>query len=417
MLIEFRVSNFRSLRDEQVLTFEADPANIAEDPRLRVISCHQRPILPAAVIFGSNASGKSNMLAALAFMQHVIFNSQQPWFGAEGFPRSAFAWSSKSKDPSLFEIVFESNGKKYQYGFVVDDRSVLEEWLYGWQEGQRQPVFLRDRCQLQCDNNLITPDLVNDCPLLGSSLWISCTRGLPVPELHSVYQWFEHLFAINVDLRLANLQGLETLQSSSAADASFAFPDPGTRLWQLCMDFLRSSDLGILDIKKVVEPSKENPKGEQCRVDHYLIRHTEEEDSWLDLEQESEGTKNLIRMAAPIIKGIECGGMVVIDELNSSLHPLLGHAIVDLFNRPQSNPQGAQVLFTTHDTRLLGNFWEQPLLRRDQIWLAEKSRSGASTIYPLTDYQQQDSENIERGYLQGRYGGIPFCKNFSRDQE
>lgn len=128
----------------------------------------------------------------------------------------------------------------------------------------------------------------------------------------------------------------------------------------------------------------------------------------MPLEEESKGTLTLFNLAPAVLSVLWTGGILVVDELEASLHPLLGLHIVRQFNDPARNPRNAQLLFTTHDTNLLGTTLGEPALRRDQIWLTEKDKEGASRIYPLTDYKPRKEENLERGYLQGRYGAIPF---------
>ena len=118
-----------------------------------------------------------------------------------------------------------------------------------------------------------------------------------------------------------------------------------------------------------------------------------------------------------IFESLESGGLLLVDELESSLHPLLGLAIIRLFNSPKTNPRNAQILFTTHDTNLLGNILGEPLLRRDQIWFTEKDKEGATRLYPLTDYKPRKAENLERGYLQGRYGAVPYLGDLERMAE
>ena len=120
------------------------------------------------------------------------------------------------------------------------------------------------------------------------------------------------------------------------------------------------------------------------------------------------GTQMLFHLAGPVFDTLARGGLLVVDELESSLHPLLARHLLHLFQQPDTNPRHAQLLFSTHDTQLLGTTLGEPALRRDQVWLAEKEPDGATRIFPLTDYQPRKQENIERGYLQGRYGGIPF---------
>lgn len=177
------------------------------------------------------------------------------------------------------------------------------------------------------------------------------------------------------------------------------------------LKLLQIADLGILDLKVVVEKGRKERGMVNPRIK--LLHQSSCAESWLDLQEESQGTQTLFRMAAPIFESLLKGRVLLVDELESSLHPLLGLEIVRLFNSPKSNPNNAQLIFTTHDTNLLGNTVGDPPLRRDQIWFTEKDKEGATRVYPLTDYKPRKEENLERGYLQGRYGAIPFIGHSS----
>ena len=172
---------------------------------------------------------------------------------------------------------------------------------------------------------------------------------------------------------------------------------------------LTNADIGILDARQ----SKDASFRDRIQLKH----KTAFGDAWLPLKEESKGTQMLFRIALPILQAIDEGGFVAIDELEASLHPSLAQSIVRLFNDPESNPKNAQMLFTTHDTNLLGTTLGEPTLRRDQVWLTEKDAEGATVLYPLTDYKPRKAENLERGYLQGRYGAIPFLGNFTMASE
>jgi uncharacterized protein len=144
-----------------------------------------------------------------------------------------------------------------------------------------------------------------------------------------------------------------------------------------------------------------------------LKHQSESDDAWLPFEEESRGTRTLFRMALPILQAIQEGGTLLVDELEASLHPTLAQQIVRQFNDPATNPRNAQLIFATQDTNLLGTTVGQPALRRHQVWLTEKNSEGATVLDPLTDYKPRKAENLERGYLQGRYGAIPFLGDFS----
>jgi AAA15 family ATPase/GTPase len=174
---------------------------------------------------------------------------------------------------------------------------------------------------------------------------------------------------------------------------------------------LQNADIGIVDMRVIKsESSDEGARHPRIRIQ--LKHKSSVEDAWLPLEEESKGTQMLFRMALPILEAIQDGATLIVDELEGSLHPSLAQKIVQLFNNPQLNPRNAQLIFTTHDTNLLGTTLGEPALRRDQVWLTEKDTEGRTVLYPLTDYKPRSAENLERGYLQGRYGAIPFLGDF-----
>jgi uncharacterized protein len=203
---------------------------------------------------------------------------------------------------------------------------------------------------------------------------------------------------------------MESSPSSSSDKAPHQFPffwydkSAGRQMFRESMKRLvRFADLGITDIRVGL---KNGSIRIRCRHEH---GHDE---AWLPLEQESHGTQQLFVIAQPVFECLAFGSLLVVDELESSLHPLLAQRIVQLFNDPQTNPHNAQLIFATHDTNLLGTTLGDPVLRRDQIWFTEKDEQGGTVLYPLTDFKPRKAENLERGYLQGRYGAIPFLGNF-----
>jgi len=406
MLIEFRVANFRSLRDEQAITLEADPEIDSEDIRLRSSTGHDCPLLPIAVIYGSNASGKSNLLAALGFMRTAVLHSADLWPAGHRIPRTAFAWAGRSAMPSLFEVTLLLDQVKYQYGFQLDDYSILEEWLFKWDGLSRVRIFEREHQRLECPAETRPFLEAVAAATQPSGLYLSAGRVVPHTELGPLQRWFERIL-------IASGNAFSPAEETREHESWLPGVDGGhSQGWRHTLDFLRSLDLGIVDIKLAQQAV---PGGTAVR--RILVKHSTDENSWLDLSDESRGTQCLIQLAPYIIRAIETGGLLLVDELESSLHPLIGLAIIRLFSDPSSNPHHAQVLFTTHDTRMLGTTLGDPTLRRDQVWFAEKDKEGASVIYPLTDFRSSDCENLERGYLQGRYGAIPYCGSFSWNEE
>lgn len=414
MLIEFRVENHRSLRDEQALTLEAGRIGDETDVRPRELGGYGEKLLPAAVLYGANASGKSNVLSALAFMREAVTASHRVWESESGIPRTPFAWGPQRNEPSMFEVSVLLEGTKYVYGFVVSDAAVEEEWLYTWPKNRKQIWLERDKQNFKFGEHLAGPNDVMREVTRPNSLFLSVASQHQHPQLSSIYAWFRRIQFVSLANRrspspvdMARYEQILRVNRSSGQQSLFPEIDAADPLNDRIRNWIRECDTGIVDFKVVGD---ENPPNQRLRwKNRLLVKHqADDENSWLEMNDESQGTQTLFRMAFPIFDSLERGGLLLVDELEASLHPLLGLAIVRLFNSPQTNPTHAQLLFTTHDTNLLGTTLGEPPLRRDQIWFTEKDKEGASRLYPLTDYKPRRVENLERGYLQGRYGAIPF---------
>ena len=410
MLIEFRVENHRSLRDEQALTLEAGRIGESSDPRPRGVAGHGESLLPAAVIYGANASGKSNVLAALAFMHNAVVLSHRQGEPEGGIPRTAFAWGEKRNEASMFEASFLVGETKYVYGFAVDDEVVREEWLFAWPNKRKQVWFEREGDRFKFGEHMKGPNEAVKEVTRPNALFLSAAAQHRHRQLTSVYTWFRGIRRINIPGRGYRMPGgwaapfyMFDDKKPSLIQGDEAHSTLAARIGQL----LKVADIGIVDIKSV--DNGEEHQGPAFRKRRLLLQHQAGDDeSWLELKEESEGTKMLFRMAPSVFRTLDSGGLLLVDELEASLHPSLGLSIVKIFNSPKTNPKNAQIVFTTHDTNLLGTTLGEPPLRRDQVWFTEKDKEGASKLYPLTDYKPRKAENLERGYLQGRYGAIPF---------
>ncbi|MBI4816120.1 MAG: ATP-binding protein [Deltaproteobacteria bacterium] len=438
MLIELRFENHRSARDEQVLTLEAGRVGTVNDGRVR--EADNLRLLPVAAIYGANASGKSNVLSAIGFMRDAVLDSHSSWPPLGGVPREAFAWAGKANEPSTFEVTVLIGGIRYQYGFSVDQERVLEEWLFAWPRGRKQTWFERARAEFAFGEHLRGENRVLEKVTRPNALFLSTAARHQHEQLTPVFDWFNKLLTVRVvgykerysDAMPASVAAAVFAAAAAAAAArgpsgmirvsdlvptrqstefSEALPriDPpeSTNL----RDLLRAADVGIADFRV------SNPRGNKSGADQRRIelRHdVGEDDAWLPLEQESAGTRALFRLGPAVIRALASGTPLVVDELESSLHPLIALEVVRLFNDPDANPHDAQLLFTTHDTNLLGTILGAQPLRRDQIWLTEKDPKGGTNLYPLTDFKPRKLENLERGYLQGRYGAIPILGALAR---
>lgn len=386
MLIEFRVANHRSIRAEQVISLEASDRR--GDVRDRRVG-HSRPLLPVAALYGANASGKSNLLAALAWMARRVCGAVRNGPAA----REPFAWGGARQEPSLYEVLLQLGDVRYRYGFVADDVGITEEWLDAWPGSRRQTWLSREAGSCRFGRGLRGPRQRHWRRTTKDALLLTVAREHP--QLAPVFSWFSRV-------RTVKLWPEGGVGRSAAPDlAKLGSSDAGRQALRDVLRQLHAADLGVVDLELRDADDGGPPK--------VVVGHQDGQGvAWLPLAWESEGTLALVRLAPALAQTLRDGGLLLIDELAPSLHPLVARDLVDRFNRPEANPTHAQLLFSTHDTSLLGPTPCSPGLRRDQVWLAEKDAHGATHIYPLTDFKAQRGENIERGYLQGRYGAVPM---------
>lgn len=414
MLIRFRVENHRSIHNEQELSFVAAP--LADFPE-KVVHTGQKDLdlLRAVGIYGANASGKSNVLDALEFMRAAVLNSQRIWKPDGGVPRSPFLLHHEAlSNPSFFEVDFLLDGSRYTYGFVVDSKQVLEEWLYAYPQGRKQKWFTRDVSvspEFSFNRLLIGENKSIQALTRDNSLFLSAAAQNNHRMLSPIFQWFS-----------TSLKFIDENDRKNNRPTAENFLNPEYQLG--IVSIMKNSDLGItdIDIEYKIMPDiakqyaerlyKDQPELlelfiKSMTVPRVSLRHrTEaiETNIPIPFSDESRGTQALFALAGPVVETLANGGLLCVDELDASLHPLMAVEIVKMFNDPKRNPHNAQLLFNTHDTNIL----ECGDLRRDQIWFTEKDKNGATQLYPLTDYKARREENLKRGYLQGRYGAVPF---------
>ncbi len=389
MLIRFRVSNFRSLRDEQELSMVAAFKDGRKD--LVPVETMGVDLLRVAGIYGANAAGKSNVLDALRFMRSAVRESHREWPPEGPIPRQPFLFDDEVRSqPSFFEADLWIDETFYTYGFSLDDREIREEWLYASPHGRRQIWFERDgKAQLKFGKNLKGNNRALQSLTRSNSLFLSVAAQNNHQALFPIYSWFaERLRFARHENRSRQLNCSLGLLGSSGRSG--------------IVELLRRADLGIDDVRIVPNPN------DSTQPNLELFHQSKGGSVALPLESESHGTWMLFSLAGPILDAMENRALLCIDELDASLHPYLAREVVRLFQDPERNPNNAQLIFNTHDTTLLGNLFDQPGLRRDQIWFVEKDQEGATHLYPLTDFKPRKLENVERGYIQGRYGAIPF---------
>lgn len=387
-------------------------------------------VLQAAAIYGANASGKTNVVKAMAYMSGAVRDSQRQWPPEGPIPRYPFLLDVQSKsDASSFEADVLIDGTRYSYGFTLNDHEVVTEWLDAYPTAKRpirkQRWFRRDGRTFVFGRKLIGDNPAIERLTRPNSLFLSAAAQNNHEALLPVYKWFvEKLIHVPKDREAPHIQTLRMCE------------DPEVK--PMLLKMVQSADLGIIGLNVREEdlfaaPPGMGPEGKavaeelQGVIQRFMDRISEKgkapSRSWgkkmvlslihrgssnagvpLSEEDESAGTLAYFGLLGPLLMAVSVGGTLCVDELDASLHPLLVLEVVRLFNDPKLNPKGAQLIFTTHDTNVLTN----ASLRRDQIWFTEKDDGGGSHLYPLTDFKPRKNENLERGYLQGRYGAVPF---------
>ena len=417
MLIEFRVENHRSLRGEQVVPMEAGRVGDETDPRPRKVPGYSEKLLTVMGLYGANASGKSNVLGAFVFMREAVLRSYRLWPPDGGVPRDPFAWEPKDARSSLFEVMFILDGVRYQYGFAASDTGFLEEWLYAWPHGKKQIWFEREGAykfgeSLSGENKLIAE------VTRPNALFLSVAAQHNHPQLKQLFSWFQSIRVVNFSggTRSERFRTMPVAVGRSLENEAFdarqgrLWPDEesSSSLQERFLDLLRTADLGIEDLR-LATSADDSPSFRTIQLKH----KNPSGNAWLPLREESSGTQTMFSIALPVLEALDHGDLVLIDELERSLHPSLAAEIIRRFNDPATNPKNAQIIFTTHDTGLIGTTLGEPVLRRDQVLLTEKDDTGATVVYPLTDFKPRKAENLERGYLQGRYGAVPYLGSFA----
>jgi hypothetical protein len=413
MLIEFRVQNFRSLRDEQVLSMVASSDDSLAETNLVATGVSAAPrLVRSAAILGPNAGGKSNLVKALQWMRFLVLSSAKDVQPGQVLRVSPFRLDAQCMQaPMRFEITFIVEGVRYQYGLAVAAERVVHEQLLVYKHFKPQRWFERNydattaRDVYAYGPSFRGPKHVWEAATRANALFLSTAAQLNSEGLRPVYDWFaHHLVVVNELERLTFDASLALALESDGRSA--------------IIDLLGDADISIADIEierravphhDVRIDAATGAVASQARmVDAHVVRfhhRTEAGSAAFDFADESSGTRSLFAFAGPLVDVFSRGRTLVVDELDASLHPLIVRQLVRRFHVGHPSSPAAQLLFTTHDTSLLS---APGLFRRDQIWFVEKGADQSSTLYPLTDFHPRKHEAIERGYLAGRYGAVPF---------
>lgn len=432
MLLRFSTKNYKTFREKAVLsliasnydkdTREADNVYDDSDFGLR--------ILKSAVVYGANASGKSNLLEAFAFMRRFVINSSKESLQGDPIEVDPFRLSTETEnEPSEFEIIFIQDKVLYRYGFEATKEKVNAEWLYAKPKTKEVEIFYRDANGIETHDKKFQKGrtVVKEGLIRDNALLVSVAAQFNDPVANSIIDWFKRLKTLS-GIHESGYKGFSMAKTKNLSYKSDI------------LEFLKAADLGIRDIQ-LQKLDKDNlPSDMPNELRDRILRELSDEKAEIisDVltfhkrydgnkrnignaafsldDDESSGTKKFFALSGPIIDVLENGHILVIDELDSKLHPNLVCKIVSLFNSEDFNKKNAQLIFNTHDTNLLSS----GLFRRDQIWFTDKNKYGEARLYSLADFKTDEvrkTEPFEENYIKGKYGAVPylgFFDNFDR---
>ena len=424
-LLAFTAENVRSYRDEAHFSLEA--TRLAEEGVVRHLMAAGKDdplaVLPAAGIFGANASGKSTLLRAMEDMRDVVTGSFRRGHRGTRLPRRPFLLDPVvAERPSRFEIELLLEGVRWKYGFSIDDERVLNEYAYHAPHGRPALVFKQEAGRKDFGARFRSSARVLRSISRENALLLSAAGAAGDDRLYPLFEWFSrNLLMAETDNREIRTAFTGRLVQSDAM-----------RLRVLGL--LKAADLGVTDVH-VSSPDPETKERieKATRILRGLEDDTPDDDDFfipdlvelvhstpdtgvvVDRSDESQGTLVWLGLVGPVLDALDSGVTLLVDELDTSLHPHLVQRIIGLFQSATTNRHCAQIIFNSHDTSVLGNSDERTL-GRDQVWFTEKGLDGASVLYPLTDFKTRRDEALERRYLNGRYGGVPVLDHLEFEE-
>lgn len=417
MLIRFEAQNFRSIASAVELSLVAidrDRPEARDQPMIR------ESLLPVGAIFGPNASGKSNIIAAVAWVRDAIQHSLRTW--DEEIPIEPFTFGSYPVKPSEFIINSVIDDVRFEYILEVSSKRVLYEGLFHYPEKKQRRIFERDESGLKLQRGLGNISGTREL-LTERTLALAAARRFDEPLINKFARSIASIQILGMTPRNRNLarssrffvsqpRSYSTLRWFEESNQLTLFgerepiaPDLTSEDRDQALAMLRMADLGIDDVLIDTEEVRYSGSAEtqtQRRV--RLMHRTLDERVPLDFTLESDGTRTWFQIIGPVLSALKRGSLLLFDELDASLHPTLSAQLVRLFHDPATNPRGAQIVFTSHDTSLLNH------LNRDEVWLTEKRPDGSTRLGALADFageRVRKSQNLESAYLHGRFGALP----------
>jgi AAA15 family ATPase/GTPase len=413
MLIEFSVENFKSIKDRITFSLVATKDDSLQSNLITAEELKGDSLLKSAVIYGANASGKTNVLASLVALRSLVISSHKYQKG-EKIPFFPFRLDKEyTSKPTKYAVVFIKNKIKYVYELSFNSNQILEENLYYYPHDKRAIIFERDENDLSKKYDFTIEESLQKTiseRTLSNMLYLSKATQENFDKVSDVFDWFKNNF-ITFGPRHEWLLDFD--------DSTFELIRKNSSIKSDVLNALLEADVGIEDLSTLIQKiplnefegippellsvlvkDKKEIERKQVRTVHKGVE--------FDLDEESEGTQKIFCLIGPWIDALKNGKLLIIDELDTKLHHTLVVFLIHLFHDLTQNMSDAQLIFTTHDINLL----DQDLFRRDQIWFTEKKPDNGSTdLYSLVEFSPRKDKDLERGYLAGKYGALPFLKS------
>ena len=404
MILEFSVKNFLSFKEKVTFSMIANSNKELND---NYVEIGGNKVLKSAAIYGANASGKSNLFKILTLVVLMLRSSNSVDINAK-LPLIPFKLDKGSVNkPSEFEIKFILDETRYVYGFIADKDKIYDEYLYYYPNGRETKIFdrtnINEYSYTQKDEKILREIEAKNAQ---NKFFLATATNWNFDKTKAAYNFLTNGIGTCNNLEILKNMAYKMYETN---------PD---YLKDFAIDFLQKADFNIEDyqISQIDVPGEfltaipefitktlpDKPKAYQV-----LFKH-KNSDNYLSIDEESLGTQMIFAFIPFLADSLKNKKVLIIDELDKSLHPFLVQYIVEIFNDAEINKNGSQLIFNTHDTNLL----DLNILRRDQIWFTEKnSETGESDLYSLSDFSVRKQENVEKGYKLGRYGAVPFIKN------
>lgn len=406
MIIEFTVGNFLSFNEKRTISFEAKGG--VSELKDNYFTSENKKLLRSIVLYGANSSGKSNIIKAFEIMKTCVLNSIK-LNETDELNYSPFLLSSNSeKESTFFEIIFVFDNQKFRYGFRYNLTEIVNEWLFeGKTKKTEKVLFIRTQEGIGISNDFTEGQGLEE-RTNNNRLFISLVAQLGGKISNRIIQWFS-----------CHINVVSGIENEKYKDVSLEILNENRDSYASSIQIFRDLKLGFNDIeiieKKLFSDKQIKPEKSKLLLNTIHNKYNDkgkiiDKIAWDNVLHESEGTKKIIDLSGLIFDSLEFGKLLIIDELDSKLHPLITIQIIKLFNNPKANPSNAQLLFATHDTNLLST----DIFRRDQVWFTEKDEVEQTDLYSLDDFVFPDGTkvrkdaNLEKNYIAGRYGAIPY---------